>query len=47
MTIVAVDSDGNPTPVPGLEIETIGEQAEWEAGKKRKELRLTRNKEGF
>lgn len=47
LTIVAVDSDGKPTPVPGLEIETIGEQAEWEAGKKRKELRLIRRQEGF
>lgn len=47
LTIVAVDSDGKPTPVPGLEIESVGEQAEWEAGKKRKELRIARSKEGF
>lgn len=47
LTIVAVDSDGKPTPVPGLIIESVGEQAEWEAGKKRKELRITRSKEGF
>ena len=47
LTIVAVDSDGKPTKVPGLVIESVGQQAEWEAGEKRKELRLVRKKEGF
>mgnify|MGYP002146376102 CR=1 FL=1 len=46
-TFVAVDETGKPTKVPGLLIESIGQQAEWEAGQKRKELRIQRNKEGF
>ena len=41
LTLVAIDADGKPTPVPGLIVESVGEQAEWEAGKKRKELRLS------
>ena len=47
LTLVAVDETGKPTKVPGLLIESIGQQAEWEAGQKRKELRIQRNKEGF
>ena len=47
LTLVAVDNNGKPTKVPGLLIESIGQQAEWEAGQKRKELRIQRNKEGF
>lgn len=47
LTLVAIDSDGNPTPVPGLRIESIGQQAEWDAGKKRKQLRIQRKVEGF
>lgn len=47
LTLIAVDSDGKPTTVPQLELETIGQQAEWDAGKKRKELRIQRGKEGF
>ena len=45
--MVGVDQNGKPTPVPALKIETIGEQAEWEAGKKRQELRKRRVTEGF
>lgn len=33
--------------VPGLLIETESEKAEWEAGKRRREIRLQRKKEGF
>ena len=47
LTLVAVDETGKPTKVPGLLIESIGQQAEWEAGQKRKEFRIQRNKEGF
>ena len=47
LTLVAIDTDGKPTPVPGLIVESVGEQAEWEAGKKRKELRVERCREGF
>lgn len=47
LTLVAVDSEGKPTKVPGLIVKSIGEQAEWEAGEKRKNLRIQRGKEGF
>ena len=47
LTLVAVDENGKPTKVPGLLIESIGQQAEWEAGKKRKELLMQRKVEGF
>ena len=47
LTMVAVDDDGRPCEVPGLKTESVGEQAEWEAGKKRSELRRKRKKEGF
>lgn len=47
VTLVAVDLDGKPVKVPGLIRETVGEEAEWEAGKKRRELRMLRRKEGF
>ena len=47
LVTVAVDADGRPVQVPALKVETISEQAEWEAGKKRQELRKRRMKEGF
>lgn len=47
LTLVAVDADGNPTEVPRLCLQTEAERAEWEAGKKRKEMRLKRKQEGF
>lgn len=47
LTLVAVDENGKPTKVPGLLIESIGQQAEWEAGQKRKELLMQRKVEGF
>lgn len=47
LTLVAVDENGQPTKVPGLLIESIGQQAEWEAGQKRKQLRIQRKVEGF
>ena len=45
--MVAVDDEGRPAQVPALRVETINEQAEWEAGKKRQELRRQRRREGF
>jgi acyl-CoA hydrolase len=45
--MVAIDEDGKPVQVPGLKVETINEQAEWEAGKKRHDLRKKRRVEGF
>ena len=47
LTLVAVDKDGNPTKVPSVILETESEKAEWEAGKRRRELRVQRKKEGF
>lgn len=41
------NKNGQPTKVPGLLIESIGQQAEWEAGQKRKQLRIKRKVEGF
>ncbi|MBE5997644.1 MAG: acyl-CoA thioesterase [Lachnospiraceae bacterium] len=45
--MVAVDEEGSPTKVPPLIIEGVSEQAEWEAAKRRMELRKVRRKEGF
>lgn len=47
LVMVALDEQENPVPVPGLILETEQEKAEWEAGKKRTELRKLRRKEFF
>ena len=47
LTLVAVDENDKPRPVPGLTLENESEQAEWLAGEKRRELRGQRRKEGF
>lgn len=47
LTLVAVDQNGTPQKVPPVWPETESEKAEWEAGKKRRELRIQRKKEGF
>lgn len=47
LTLVAIDDEGNPIQIPGIILENEGERAEWEAGKKRKEFRMQRKKEGF
>ena len=39
LTLVALDKEERPTPVPGLILETEEEKAEWEAGKRRREQR--------
>ena len=47
LTLVALDEDNKSRRVPRLKLETVVEEAEWEAGKKRSELRKQRKKEGF
>ena len=39
LTMVAVDQDGKPTPVPGLIPETEAEKADFEGGRTRRALR--------
>lgn len=45
--MVALGEDGKPAQVPALSIETVSEQAEWEAGKRRQALRKERSREGY
>ena len=45
--MVAINCKGQPTQVPALELETEEERAEYEAAKKRKELRKQRRQDGF
>lgn len=47
ITMVAVDENQHPTPVPGLLLETEAQKAEWEGALKRKELHKKRRLEGF
>ena len=47
LTVVALDEDDKPTPVPGLLIETEAEKAEWEGALKRRANRVMRQEEGF
>ena len=47
LVFVSIDNNGKALEVPGLKIETLEEQAEWEAGRKRYELRRQRHKEGY
>lgn len=47
IVMVALDDHGNPTPVPGLIIETESQKAEWEAGIRRRALREDRRREGY
>ena len=46
-TMVALDENDKPRPVPRLILESEEEKAEWEAAKKRREMRMQRRKEGF
>lgn len=39
VVMVALDENDNPTEIPGLILKTDEERAEWEAAKRRKELR--------
>lgn len=45
--MVATDENQRPIQVPGLIVEGINGEIEWEAAKKRQELRKQRQKEGF
>lgn len=45
--MVGTDENQNPVEVPGLIVEGVTQQIEWEAGKKRAELRRLRRSEGF
>lgn len=47
LVMVALDDDDRPVPVPGLICETFQEKAEFEAGKRRRELRRQRHDEAF
>ena len=46
-TMVALDQNDKPMPVPGILLETEVEKAEWENGKKRRANRMMRKEEGF
>ena len=46
-SVVAMDENERPVEVPGIIIETEAQRAEWEAGEKRREMRLQRKKECF
>lgn len=39
LTLVSIDAENRPKPVPRLLLDSEEERAEWEAGKRRKELR--------
>ena len=47
IVMVAIDENGHPVPVPGLDLETENERYEWQSGEKRYQLRKTRRKEGY
>jgi acyl-CoA hydrolase len=47
LVMVALDDNNQPIEVPKLILETEAERAEWEAGKKRHDLRNERRKEGY
>lgn len=46
-TMVALDENDKPKRVPRLIQESEEEKAEWEAAKKRREMRIKRKEEGF
>lgn len=45
--MVGTDENQKPVQVPGLIVEGVTQQIEWEMGMKRQELRKERKKEGF
>lgn len=45
--MVGTDENQHPMEVPGLHVEGVTQQIEWEAGKKRADLRKLRRQEGF
>ena len=44
---MALDENDKPCPVPKLLLESEEEKAEWEAAKKRRDMRKKRKEEGF
>ena len=46
-TMVALDENDKPKRVPRLILESEEEKAEWEAAKKRREMRIKRKEEGL
>ena len=46
-TMVALDENDKPKRVPRMILESEEEKAEWEAAKKRREMRIKRKEEGF
>jgi acyl-CoA hydrolase len=42
LVFVALDIEGKPRPVPPLLIESLEEQADWDAAEQRRALRLSR-----
>ena len=46
-TMVSLDENDKPKQVPGLLLETEAERAEWDAAKKRRQMRMMRKEEGF
>lgn len=47
LVLVALDDNDHPVQIPGLILETDEEKLEWEAGKRRCELRKQRRLEAF
>lgn len=47
VTMVSIDDNQRPTPVPQLLVETESQKAEWQAALRRKELYKTRQIDGF
>ena len=47
VVMVAIDQEGKAVEVPGLDLETEEERAEWQGGERRYELRKQRRKEGY
>lgn len=47
LTVVALDEAGKPVRVPRLTLSNPTEEAEWEGGIKRREMRMRRREEGF
>ncbi len=47
MDMVCINCKGEPTEVPGLLLETEEQKREYEAAKKRKQMRKQRRQEGF
>ena len=45
--MVGIDENQKPTEVPGLIVEGITQQIEWDAGEKRAQLRKIRRSEGY